>query len=341
MRKAILAAGALALAGVAAWSVSAQAPAPAPAPAAGVVRLDPALDALIDSGATVEKAAGGVRFAEGPLWRQGALWFSDLIGNKLMRLTPDGKLSVLLDPSGYDGHELPDDSYKGSNGMASAPDGTLTLCQHGNRRIVSLAADGKLKVLVDSYEGQKLNSPNDVVYAPDGSLYFTDPPFGLPKRDADPAKELKFNGVFRFYKGKLQALVQDIPTPNGIAFAPDYKTLYVTDVRQGRRAWIAYDVAADGGLANGRVFADATAATGMGTLDGMKVDAQGNVWATGPGGVWIMSKDGRRLGTIAVPEVPSSVAFGGADRRTLYITARTSIYKVKVKVAGFKPPFGA
>jgi gluconolactonase len=194
-----------------------------------------------------------------------------------------------------------------------------------------------ITTIVDNYQGKKLNSPNDVVYAPDGSLYFTDPPFGLPKGNNDPYKELPYSGVFRFYKGNLQLLIQDDPTPNGIAFSPDYKTLYVTRASQTEKKWMAYDVAGDGTLKNERVFADASAVKAPGTTDGMRVDVKGDVWGTGPGGIWIMTPDGKHLGTIKTPEVPSSLAFGGADGKTLYITARTSIYKIRVNITGVKP----
>jgi gluconolactonase len=313
-----------------------------PAAAPAVERIDPALDALVAADAKVEKVAGGFKFTESPLWRrQGALWFSDLVANIVHQWTPDGKVAEVLNPGGYDGHDLPEGSYLGPNGMTPGPGGTLTLCQHGNRRIVSVTADKKITVLVDNYEGKKLNSPNDVVYAPDGSLYFTDPPFGLPKRDDDPAKELKFNGVFRLAKGKLQLLIQDIPTPNGIAFSPDYKTLYVSNSQQGHRLWKRYDVTSDGGVANGRMFLDASDIPNSvpGTADGMKVDVAGNIYATGPGGIWVISPAGKRLGVIHAPEVPSAVAFGDADGKTLYITARTSVYRIRVKIAGMRPVY--
>src|SRR5205807_2301624 len=174
--------------------------------------------------------------------------------------------------------------------------------------------------------------PNDLVYTPDGSLYFTDPPFGLPKQDDDAAKELKFNGVFRFSKGKLQPVVRDLARPNGIGFSPDYKTLYVSNSEPDRRLWMRYEVAADGSVRNARVFADATSSPAEGVPDGLKVDSAGNVYATGPGGVWIFSPDGKHLGTIETPESPSNCAWG-EDGKTLYITAVTSVYKIRVNVA--------
>ncbi len=309
----------------------------AQAPTAGTVeRLDPGLDALIDRTALIARAATGFKFVEAPLWRrsQGVLWFSDVVGNVVYQLAPNGKVTEVLNPGGYDGNSLPAGGYNGPNGMAVGPNNTVTLCQHGNRRIVSIGRDRKVTVLVDRFEGQRLNSPNDVVYAPDGSFYFTDPPYGLPKRNDDPDKDLKFNGVFRFANGKLQALITDIPTPNGIAFAPDYRILYLTNSQGTRKQWMAYDIAADGSVSNGRVFADASASTERGAMDSMDVDSAGNLYATGPGGIWVISPAGKHLGTIKAPEATSSVAFGDKDGRTLYITATSSVYKLRVKVPG-------
>lgn len=309
------------------------------APTGSVDRLDPGLDALIAPGAAVEQAVSGFKFLEAPTWRRsGVLWLSDLVGNIVYEWKPGGKPTEVLNPGGYDGHDLPEGSYMGPNGMAPGPRNTITLCQHGNRRIVSVVPDRKLTTIVDRFEGKRLNSPNDVMYRPDGSLYFTDPPYGLPKRDADPAKELKFNGVFRFFNGKLQLLIQDIPTPNGLAFSPDYKTMYVTDAQGARRRWMRYDVGADGGVSNPSVFVDASADTGMGTTDGLEIDSAGNLYATGPGGIWVMTPGGKHLGTIRLPEPPTSAAFGD-DGKTLYVTARTSIYRVRVKVAGLRPVY--
>src|SRR5579863_8543007 len=186
--------------------VCSRAPKVSAADAVGTIeRLDPGLDALIASTAAIEKVASGFKYLEAPVWLPSpkVLWVSDLVGNVVYQVTPDGKVSEVLNPGGYDGHELPEGGYVGPNGMAPGPNGTVTLCQHGNRRIVSVnPADRKVTVLVDNWEGKKLNSPNDVVYGPDGALYFTDPPYGLPKGNNDPAKEIPFNGVFRFYKGK-------------------------------------------------------------------------------------------------------------------------------------------
>jgi gluconolactonase len=301
-----------------------------------VTRLDPELDALISAAATIDKVSGGFRFLEGPLWRRsGVLWFSDLVGNVVHQWSLDGKVTDVLNPGGFDGGGAAEGAYIGPNGMAAGPDNSVILCQHGNRRIVRVAPDLKLTVMADRFQGKRLNSPNDLVYAADGSLYFTDPPFGLPKQDDDPAKELKINAVFRLANGKLEPVVKDLGRPNGIAFSPDYRTLYISNSEPDRRLWMRCDVGAAGDVSNCRVFADASSSPEQGVPDGMKVDSAGNVYATGPGGIWVFSPDGKHLGTLKVPESPSNCAWGD-DGRTLYITAVTSVYKIRVKVAGEK-----
>jgi gluconolactonase len=301
-----------------------------------IARLDPAFDVLVPKDAVIEKLAGGFIFTEGPLWRpQQALWFSDVVGNVVRQWTPDGTVSVILQPGGYDGSSLPAGGYNGPNGMTADKDGAVLLCQHGNRRIIRVSADRKVTPVVERFEGKKLNSPNDLVYRSDGSLYFTDPPYGLPKQDEDPAKELKFNGVFRLANGKLQVIIKDLTRPNGIAFSPDEKTLYIANSDEKRKVWMRYDVAANGSVSNGQVFADVTAEKEDGLPDGMKVDQQGNVYATGPGGIWVFSPEGKHLGTIKPPETPANCAWGD-DSKSLYITARTGLYRIKLAVAGEK-----
>jgi gluconolactonase len=316
---------------------------PASAPSAAVksemgsiIRLDAGLDAVVPSGAAVEKLAGGFKFLEGPLWRpSGALWFSDLVGNVVHQWTPDGKVTDILNPGGYDRNDAPPGSYIGPNGMVAGPDNTVLLCQHGNRRIVQISSDMKVTTLVDRFEGKRINSPNDLVYAQDGSLYFTDPPLGLVKQDEDPGKELKFNAVFRLKEGKLQPLITDLGRPNGIAFSPDYRTLYISNSEPNRKVWMRYDVAADGTVANGRVFADATSSPDDGLPDGIKVDSAGNVYGAGPGGIWVFSPEGKHLGTIKTPETPSNSAWGD-DGKSLYITAVTGLYRIKLAIPGQK-----
>jgi gluconolactonase len=315
---------------------------PTPAPKAetpgvgSIARLDPALDALVPPSARIEKLAGDFQFTEGPLWRpEGALWFSDVTGNVVRQWSPDGKVIEILRPGGYDKNDAPAGSFIGPNGMIADKDGAVLLCQHGNRRIVRIGKDRKVSVLVDRFEGKRLNSPNDLVYKTDGVLYFTDPPYGLLKQDDDPAKELKFNGVYRLAGGKLQALVRDLTRPNGIAFSPGEKTLYVANSDPKQKVWMRYDVAGDGTLTNGRVFFDATAEKEDGLPDGMKVDTQGNLYCAGPGGVWVFSPEGKHLGTIKPPETPANCNWGD-DGKTLYITARTGLYRIKLEATGMR-----
>jgi gluconolactonase len=300
------------------------------------VRLDPAFDALVPKDAQIEKLASGFTFIEGPLWRpSNALWFSDVVGNVVRQWTPDGKVTEILRPGGYDGNSLPADGFNGPNGMTADKDGAVLLCQHGNRRIARIDKDMKVTTLVDKFEGKKFNSPNDLVFRSDGALYFTDPPYGLPKGDDDPTKELKFNGVFRLANGKLQAIVKDLTRPNGIALSPDEKTLYVAVSDPDHKVWMRYDLAANGTVSNGKVFADVTAEKEDGLPDGMKVDSLGNVYGSGPGGIWVFSPDGKHLGTIKPPETPANCGWGD-DGKTLYITARTGLYRIKLAVAGEK-----
>jgi gluconolactonase len=316
--------------------------APAPAPVAerhgvgNIVRLDPAFDSIVPKDAQIEKVADGFQFTEGPLWRpDGHLWFSDVIGNVVRSITPSGQVEVLIQNSGGQS-SAPPGSFIGSNAMVADKDGFVLLCQHTNRRIVRVAKDLTMTPYLERYQGKRFNSPNDLVYKSDGALYFTDPPYGLLKQDDDPAKELKFNGVFRYASGKLQVVVKDLTRPNGLAFSPDEKTFYVANSDDKSKVWMRYDVAADGTVSNGKVFADVTAEREDGNPDGMKIDVQGNVYGSGPGGVWVFSPDGKHLGTIKPPETPANCNWAD-DGRTLYITARTSVYRIRLAIAGKKP----
>jgi len=318
------------------------APPPAPtleksATVGSIVRLDPAFDELVPKDAQLEKLADGFTFTEGPIWRpSGVLWFSDVVGNVVRQWSPDGKVTEILNPGGYDGKgNLPAGGYNGPNGMTADKDGAVLLCQHGYRRVVRISSDMRITTVVDKYEGKRLNSPNDVVYRSDGSFYFTDPPYGLPKGDSDPAKELKFNGVFRMSNGKLQVVIKDLSRPNGIALSPDQQTLYIANSDEKNRVWMAYDIADNGAVSNGRLFADVTAEKDAGVPDGMKVDSKGNIWASGPAGIWVFSPAGKHLGTIKMPEIPANCNWGD-NWKSLYITARTGLYRIKLAVAGEK-----
>jgi gluconolactonase len=301
-----------------------------------VERLDPALDAVVGPDAAVEKLAGGFSFTEGPAWNRadGSLIFSDPNENTIYRYDADGALGVFRPKSGYKGENVGAYHQPGSNGLAFDREGRVTINEHGNRRVTRLEKNGVLTVLADRFEGKRLNSPNDLVYKRDGSLYFTDPPFGLPRTFDDPAKELPFSGVFRWFDGKLALLSRELTGPNGLAFSPDEKYLYVDNWDTKRKVVMRYRVNDDGTLADGQVFFDMTGAPGAEALDGLKVDARGDLFVSGPGGVWILSSEGKHIGTLRVAELPANFAWGDADRRTLYMTARTGLYRVRVNVPG-------
>jgi gluconolactonase len=317
--------------------------------AGSVRRTDPALDNLISPGAKIEKVAGNLGFTEGPLWvrRDGSLLFSDIPNNAIMQWTQDGKVSVFRKPV-FPG-PYPEGALIGSNGLTLDPDGFLIAAEHGNRRVTRTEVvrnrepvyGGPVTVLADRFEDKRLNSPNDVISKRNGDIYFTDPT-GLYRnypegRNEAPQQELDFNGVYRITTaGKLELLARDIPYPNGLAFSPDEKKLYVANSRPEKK-WMVYDVKPDGAIANGKVFLDKTSEPGEGVPDGMKVDEEGNLYAAGPGGILVISPKGKHLGTIQLPEIPSNCAFGDADGQSLFITARNSVYRIRLKVPGRLP----
>lgn len=302
-----------------------------PATVGSFERLDPAFDDIVGKDARLEKIATGFVFTEGPLWRpDNTLWFSDIVGNVVRSWSPDGTVTEILRPGGGDSSGT---GFIGPNGMTAGRDGTVILCQHGYRRIVRIDRQRQLTTVVERYEGRRLNSPNDVVFRSDGVMYFTDPPYGLAGQDDDPAKELPVNGVYKFANGKIELIIADLTRPNGLAFSPDEKTLYVANSAETDRRWMAYDVAPDGRVANARLFADVTSHSEAGVPDGFKMDVHGNMFTTAPGGVWVFTPQGRHLGTIRTPEQPANVGWGD-DGRTLYITAETSLYRIRTNVAG-------
>ena len=300
-----------------------------------VLRLDAALDQIVAKDAVIQKLAGGFQFAEGPLWRPQAqvLWFSDVVGNVVRQWSPNGEVKVLIQKAGGDSGNLPRGGFVGPNGEVADKDGFVLICQHTARRIVRMGKDLQLTPLVERYAGKHFNSPNDLVYRSDGTLYFTDPPYGLAKQDEDPTKEIPFNGVYRLKNGKVDVIVTDLTRPNGIAFSPDQQVLYIANSDEKHKVWMRYDLKEDGTVKNGRVFFDVTAEKEDGLPDGMKVDSQGNIYASGPGGVWVFSPDGKHLGTIKLPETPANCNWGD-DGKSLYITARTGLYRIKLAVAG-------
>jgi gluconolactonase len=301
-----------------------------------VERLDPALDAAVPLEPTIERLAAGFQFTEGPAWNaeEQTLFFSDPNQNTIYRYDGDGALSIFRTKSGYRGLDIGDYTQPGSNGLAFDKSGRLAIDEHGNRRVTRLEKNGVLTVLADQFEGKRLNSPNDLVYRSDGTLYFTDPPFGLPKAFEDPRKELPFSGIFRILDGKLSLLSRDLLGPNGLAFSPDEKFLYVDNWDPKRKVVLRYEVAADGSLGESTVFLDATSAEGEEAFDGLKVDRLGNVYVSGPGGVWILGPSGRHIGTIHASELPANFAWGDRDGKALYMTARTGVYRIRLNVAG-------
>lgn len=304
-----------------------------------VVRaLDPRLGSLIPAGARPEKIVDGREWTEGPVWvRSGDyLLFSDVVANVIYRWKAGEGVSVFLDRSGYTGRTPFPGSEPGSNGLALDRAGRLVFAQHGDRRIARREADGRITVLADRYQGRRLNSPNDLVYRSTGDLYFTDPPFGLPGGYDDPGRELRHEGVYRLAPdGTLALLTDELDAPNGLAFSPDERTLYVSNAEAARLRWMAYPVRPDGSLAPGRVFFDGTVALQgrRGSADGIKVDRQGNLFAAGPGGVYVFTPRAELLGWIDVGGHVGNVAWG-EDGATLFIAANAAVYRLRVLTRG-------
>ena len=308
-----------------------------------IVRVDPALDAIVSSDTKLEKLAGGFLFTEGPVWvpatanTSGYLLFSDPNANTIYRWSADGQVSVFRTKSGYAGFNVSEYHQPGSNGLTLDSKGRLTINQHGNRRVIRVEPRGNITVLADRYEGKRFNSPNDLVYRSDGALYFTDPPFGLPKFFDDPRKELPYSGVYCVKDGQVKLVSTDLDAPNGLAFSPDEKFLYVNNWNDKNKVILRYDVHPDCTLTNSTLFFDMTNAPGNDALDGLKVDQKGNVYSTGPGGLWIISPEGKQLGLLKGPEDPHNMAWGDDDGKTIYITALTGIYRIRMNIAGIRP----
>ena len=308
-----------------------------------IVRADPALDAIVSSDTKLEKLAGGFLFTEGPVWvpatanTSGYLLFSDPNANTIYRWSADGQVSVFRTKSGYAGFDVGEYHQPGSNGLTLDSKGRLAINQHGNRRVIRVEPRGNITVLADRYDGKRLNSPNDLVYRSDGALYFTDPPFGLPNVFDDPRKELPYSGVYCVKDGQVTLVSTELDAPNGLAFSPDENFLYVNNWNDKKKVILRYDVQPDCTLTHSTLFFDMTDAPGNDALDGLKVDQQGNVYSTGPGGLWIISPGGKQLGLIKGPEDPHNMAWGDEDGKTLYITALTGIYRIRMNIAGVRP----
>lgn len=303
-----------------------------------IVREDPRIDALIPAEARVEVLASGFRWAEGPVWlpEERCLLFSDIPQNSIFRWKEGEGLSLFMKPSGYTG-VTEYGPEPGSNGLTLDPQGRLVLMEHGDRRVSRLEKDGGKKTLVDSYRGRRLNSPNDGVYSSHGDLYFTDPPYGLPNRWEDPRRELDFCGVFRLSpEGELTLLTGEMTRPNGLAFSPDERTLYVAQSDPEAALWLAFPVRPDGSLEAAKVFADVTAMVAAGypgLPDGMKIDAAGNLWATAPGGVHVYAPDGTRLGRVDTGGRTANCAWG-EDGGSLFIAADSYLCRLRTTTRG-------
>ena len=299
-------------------------------------RLVPTFDLLVPVDAVVEKVAGGFQFTEGPVWmpgQPGAILFSDIPANTVYRWTEGEGSEIFLHPV------MPDDSDTGgtggSNGLALDSEGRLILCEHGNRRIARMENDGSRTMLADRYKNQRLNSPNDIVFHSTGAAFFTDPPYGLEEQDESPAKEQSHNGIYRLdLDGTVTLVFAGQTRPNGIGLSPDESILYVanSDVAPNQ-LWMSYPVLVDLTLGEGTIFFDANEMEQPGWADGLALDRSGNVYATGPGGVLVFDANGQHLGTIALDEIPTNVGWGD-DGKTLYITAHTSLYRIKLSTEG-------
>ncbi len=315
-----------------------------------IERLDPRFDALVPPAAAIEVLASGFAWSEGPVWVSndrtglpaGSLLFSDIPHNRIHRWQPGKGLAIFMEPAGFTG-PAGYGNERGSNGLTLDREGRLICCEHGDRRVSRLEPGGGKKTLADSYRGKRLNSPNDAVVHSSGAIYFTDPPYGLPKGWDDPRRELDFCGVYRLAAdGTLTLECDSMTRPNGIALSPDEQTLYVAQSDPAAPIWRAFAVAADGTLADGktggRVFFDATALakTRRGHPDGLKVDAAGNLFATGPGGVLVFAPDGTHLGTLLTGQATANCAFG-EDGKTLFITADSLLCRVRLATKGRLP----
>jgi len=279
------------------------------------------LDSILTEESQVERIATGFEFTEGPVWNahEGFLLFSDIPRNRILKWSPEEGITVFREPSGN------------SNGLTFDERGRLIICEHGNRCVSRIGEDGAYIVLADRFQGRRLNSPNDVVVRSDRAVYFTDPPYGIKPEE----QELPFQGVYRLEPAskELTLLAKDFERPNGLVFSPDEEILYIADSSVERRHIRAFDVNSDGTLGNGRIFA-VIRSKEPGNPDGIKVDVEGNLYVAAAGGIWVFSAEGENLGVIGVPERPANCAWGEADWRTLFITARTSVYRVRLNIPG-------
>jgi gluconolactonase len=305
-----------------------------------IEKNDPALDAIVSGDPKIEILAEGYKWSEGPVWIESEkmLLFSDVPNNTIFKWTEKGGAEVFLTPSGYTGEGPSASREPGSNGLTLDTSGKLILCQHGDRRIARY--EGSFKdpkpvyvTVADRFEGKRFSSPNDAAVRNNGDIFFTDPPYGLPKQQDDSTKEIAFNGVYKVSAaGAVSMLVDSLTRPNGIAFTPDQKTFIVANSDPDKARWYAYDLTENDSVVNARIFYDATAFTKIekGLPDGLRIDKNGNIFATGPGGIWIFNKDGKLLGKIKLPEPTANCALAD-DEKTLYMTSNMYLLRVRLR----------
>lgn len=262
--------------------------------------------------------------------------FSDPNANTIYKYS-NGQLSVFRSPSGYSGSDIAEYRQPGSNGITLDPQGNIVFNQHGNRRVVRLEKDGSETIVADRFDGKRFNSPNDLVYRSDGTLFFTDPNFGLPKFGDDPRKELPHTGVYSLKNGKLKLVTKEFTGPNGLALSPDEKYLYIGNWDDTHKVVYRYELLADGSVKNGKLFFDFTPIKGEDAIDGVKVDVAGNVYVSAPGGLQIISPEGKHIGTVVIPQHVHNMAWGDEDGKTLYLSARAGLYRMRLNIAGVRP----
>lgn len=300
--------------------------------------IDPALNKLINKDAAVEIIAEGFQFTEGPVWveKEKMLLLSDIPANCIYKWTEATGKTLYLSGAGYT-DSAKRGGFMGPNGLVVSEAGELLICQHGDRRIAVMdaplqAPQNRFRTVAAGYDGRRFNSPNDLCFAGNGDLYFTDPWYGFEKGTNDPKREIGFHGVYRVDKtGKVTLLIDSIEAPNGIAVFPDGKTLLVANSDSRKKRWYTYSIMPDGSLTDARVFYDVSNETGQGGCDGLKIDAQGNVFATGPGGVWIFTERGKLTGRIKINGTSVTNCALSADGNTLYLTATKYLLRVKMK----------
>jgi gluconolactonase len=304
-----------------------------------IERFDPALDVIVSPEAEIEILGEGFNWSEGPLWieHQQMLLFSDVPENKVYKWTESGGVEVYLTPSGYTGDASPYSEEEGSNGLTLTPDGKLVLCQHGDRKVSIMDAPIEspkpvFVPLADNFNGSRLNSPNDAVFSGNGDLFFTDPPYGMPGKAESAAREIAFHGVYRVRDGSISLITDSITRPNGLALLPGDQTLLVANSDPDKAVWYAFDLLENDSVGNARIFFDGSEAAKVdaGNPDGMKVDRSGNVFATGPGGVWIFDRAGKLLGKIKLSQLASNCCLS-PDQKTLYVTADMYLLRIRLR----------